>query len=78
MKWYQFHLSTFLILTLIAGVLLGLNLTPQPPPQLNSNRDSFYVTGHSYGWPSQWDEARVERRIPPGLTELQRLTLEMG
>ena len=28
MKWYQFHLSTVLFVTLVASGLLGVNLTP--------------------------------------------------
>ncbi len=62
MKWYQFHLSTVVIVTLTAGVLLGINLTPKPPPKID--RPEFEVVGHSYGWPSSWHDAKVVRMIP--------------
>ena len=79
MKWYQFHLSTTVAVTLLAGALLGLNLTPQQPPDLPiTQRNSFEVVGHSYGWPSAWDEARVERKFPPDMPESQRMTLLMA
>jgi hypothetical protein len=64
MKWYQFHLSTALLATLVAAVLLGINLTPKPPPTID--REDFEVVGNSYGWPSTWHNGKiVDKVLPP-------------
>ena len=63
MKWYQFQLATVCLVTLVAGVLLGLNFTPRPPPKVEYA--GWTTAGHSYGWPSTWHDARLVRAQQP-------------
>jgi len=62
MKWFRFHLSTMVAVTLVFGALLGLNLRPNHQTvetdvtnRYNSNR-SFMATSpideDVYGWPT--------------------------
>ena len=71
-RWFQFHLSTALILTVVAGVVLGLNMTRRavvnpaaPGLKIGMGDSAVPVTAYfmrTYlGWPFEWERENVDR-----------------
>jgi len=63
MKWFRFHLSTMVAVTLVFGALLGLNLRPEQKTGLIDNYKNYpqlvwtfpsgtKIVQESYGWPA--------------------------
>ena len=64
-RWFQFHLSTALVLTVTAGALLGMNITPRgelnrflPALKIGTGDStvpiSAYYVRDYWGWPWEW------------------------
>ena len=51
MRFFQFHLSTCLILLIAAGALLWLNMRPHFNSQRIENTNLITAATSSYGWP---------------------------
>jgi hypothetical protein len=71
-RWFQFHLSTAMILMVVAGAVLGMNMTRraelnQLPARLKIGvgGEAVQVTAHSMrtyiGWPLEWERDNVDR-----------------
>jgi hypothetical protein len=59
----QIHLSTAIILTLIASAFLWLNLIPDPPFQFVPAKMLHWVYTEDYGWPASYGYQRYETPI---------------
>jgi hypothetical protein len=59
-RWFQIHLSTFMVLVFLLGLIIWMNLIPENPLSiLLTNRDHKLITGSTagecfkFGWPIQ-------------------------
>jgi len=50
-KWFQFHLSTAVLMMFVAGVSLWLNLSPQKQLRFIDNWDTSGHFIEVWGWP---------------------------
>ena len=50
-KWFQVHLSTVILLSLEAGVLLYLNAVPAVPHCVHDEGTLLRIEHHHFGWP---------------------------
>jgi len=55
----RFHLSTLLLLTVLAGAFLGANYVERVSDPWEYKDTSILVRTHEQGWPLSWKEAHV-------------------
>lgn len=52
--WFQYHLSTCVVITLALGAIIGVNVATESETLVAETSSGAYVyTYHSYGWPRQ-------------------------